>query len=476
MLQLAYGTGRTDFDTLIVFRGEYSAYQGYVPYNPDLGTSKSPRLRVTPENLTDDMRNKLNRGDVAVQAEDLKATSYPYSTVLPGAHYSFPVLNASAIGDFAKLCNSARICAADNNHLKLNTIYAHCPTIKIINGIVYAVAFQNQSANDYLDGATIELFRANVDEWAVIDQTNVATAGLACGAETLTDGCIDPNMLNIDNQTLRITFTTRFADGGHRMCYRDYDIATGTFGDIGLCKISDGTTIHDFDIPGIRATCGDFTVTNPQIYMATQYTIFNSEYYIALGLGNVYKDAPILKTTDFITFTHWATPVVDGNNMQYECALIACQTTWGQDFLYSATRQYKDAYNEDSRRMLISRIALTDGSVIRSVWVPDGNIRPFWHTKGETAYLWHTLETNRSCSTITTFPFNTNTLLPDSIGTVADTGAMIYATAEVYEDDLIVCYMRKGGLFISRVPAIAQYSYSDVVPILEKFLDYFGTK
>lgn len=468
MLQLGYGTGNTDFDTLMVFRGEYADYQGYAPYNPELGTSSSSRLRVTPENLTDELLNKLNRGDTAIQPQDIKGNPYAWNIFNPGYGYRSPTINSSVLADFAALCNSARIGQADQGRLRLGDKYAHAPTVRVIGTTAYVVAFQNaQSAVDRIDQTTIEFWRVDLANWTVLEQINVASPGMPCGDDMLSVGGIDPNMHIVDDTTLRIIFATNLSAGERVLCYRDYDIESGQFGSIALCKIGDGSNTYDFTISNAATVIGEQVPAGTGINMDTQYAEYNGEYYIAMGADGVYLNLPILKTSDFINFRFWVRPVTDGNTAHYEGALCI-----NGNALWMATRQYKSMFDENTRRMLLTTISLADGSVSDRLWIPDGNIRPFWWKSGNNTYLWHTLNTDRDTATVTKI----GGLLPHRIGTVADMGGMIYVNAVEYGGELIVAYMRENALHISRLSQIEQFQYGDVVPMLGKMLDCFGTK
>lgn len=471
MLQLAYGTDNTDFDTLMVFRGEYSDYQGYAPYNPELGTAKSDRLRVTEQNLTDAMLNKLNRGGKAVQAEDLESTPYAWNTLRNFESYPAPRLDDWAIGEAHRLFNSARIAGADlDTQIQIGSHYAHAPTMEIIGDTAYIAAFQNAvSTVDDFKLTTVELWRVDLANWTVLEQLNVASAGLPCGSDTLSIGGGDPNILNIGDTTLRIVFTTQLSDGIYRICYRDYDVASGTLGEIGVCKISNGTDTYDFDINGIKSVCGAFAATNPTINMATQYATHNGEHYIGLGVDAVYPNIPILKTSDFITFTHWATPTVEGNAAHYECACVTITGAAGDKTLYTATRQ--TGQNADT--LLIMAVRFADAKVLKYTSIPSGNARPFWWIGSDGAYLFHANQTPQIRETSSIARVNANAV--EQVGTVADTVAMIYPCAREYNGELVVAYMRKTrSLHLSRIPKLPLYSFRDVIPILNKILDYFG--
>lgn len=471
LLQLTYGTGTTDFDTLMVFRGDYSAYQGYRPFDPDLGTTKTPRLRVDENNLTDEMLGMLNRGNTAIQTEDLVAQGFSWANMpflfTPG----YQEINAFSMMDAVRHLNTVRVSAADmRNKLRLGSTYAHCPTLRVIGNKAYVAAFQNAiNTVDDFTKTTIELWIVDLDNWAVLEQINVASAGLPCGDDTLKIGGGDPNILNIDDTTLRIIFTTQLSDGVYRICYRDYDVTAGALGDIGLCKISNGTDTYDLNIEGIKAVCGAFTAANPVINMATQYATYNGDHYIGLGVGSIYSNIPILKTADFITFTYWATPSVEGNAAHYECALTA-YTKHNKTTLMAATRQCVDFHADDShRKMLITKISLDDGSVQSSSWIPDGLARPHWHNPNDNTfsqlYLWHINTRDRWCSTVTE--------IGAGYGNICDTYGMIYPSVATYDGGMIVSYMSKNALWITKIPRVPVYVHGKALAIMDKMLDYF---
>lgn len=335
----------------------------------------------------------------------------------------------------------------------------------------YITTFQNTVNNvDTLELSTIELYVVDLQGWEVVENINVAKPGLACGNDTLKYGGLDANILNIDNTTLRITFTTQLSDGVHRLCYRDYTVSNGTLGPVGLCRISDATTTHDFNIEGVKAVCGDFSASNPIMNMSTQYATYNGEHYIGLGVDNVYPNIPILKTTDFITFTHWATPTVEGNHAQYESALVVVKQSNGVHLLYTATRQ---TYKNNPEKMLIMAVSLDDGSVVRSTWIPDQRARPFWYYDESTgsAYLFHILNDQRATSTVT--QITVNSFAESSIGSVADMFGMIYPSVVEHDGYMVVAYMRAYRTYIAKLPKLPIYTHNQVIPMINKFLDYF---
>jgi hypothetical protein len=118
-------------------------------------------------------------------------------------------------------------------------------------------------------------------------------------------------------------------------------------------------------------------------------------------------------------------------------------------------------------------VSLADGSVKSSSSIPSGNTRPFWYVRPQTSsydylYLFHINQHPqiRQTSTITDIR---------SGGTLADTVAMIYPCVREYNGELVVAYMRNtSSLHMARIPMLPLYSFRDVVPILNKMLDYFG--
>ena len=450
-----------------IFEGSNVAdYVNVGEYSPENGTVTSVDLTITERNLTADINDKLHKASTAVQPEELKTSPYAWDTFHNGDVYSYPEMYRFILGDTQKLFNTARLCGADAEHIRLGSYYAHIPALTVIGDKAYIVAFENKSnATDSVVYGTIELFVVDLVNWSVIEQISIATPGLACESDTLKYGGIDPNVLNINDTTLRIIFATQLSDGVNCVCYRDYTVANGALGDIRLCKISDGTTVHDFNISGVKAVCGAFSATNPMLNMDTQYATRNGEHYIGLGVDSVYANIPILKTTDFITFTYWATPTVEGNAAQYECACMVGTTPQGQNVLFTATRQTRSA-----QKMLLMKVSLDDGSVMESTWIPDGNARPLWYYNNG-LYLFHIQNEDRCVSTISSV--STSALRDTSIGSVADSFAMVYPAIAEYGEELVISYMRQYELYIAKIPKLPIYNRNQVIPMLNKFLDLF---
>ena len=458
-----------DLSNAVVFEGEnVNDYANIGEYSEINGTVTSGDLLVTEDNFERRIIKSLQKANTSIQMEDFESTEYAFATHLNGQRYSYPMINSFAIGDAQKLFNSARICKADADHLRIGSYYSHCPTMKIINDKAYIVSFENKTnSTDHIQYTTIELYIVDIASWTVTEQKNVAITGLTCGSETLKYGGIDPNVLNINDETLRIIFTTQFADGQHCICYRDYDVQNNSLGDIGLCKISDGTTDYDFNVEGVKSVCGTFTATNPILNMATQYATYNNEHYIGLGVDSVYENIPILKTSDFITFTLWSIPIVEGNKAHYECACAIGKRADGSYRLFTATRQVKD----EKYRMLLTVLSLTDGSVIEKQWIPDGGARPYLYFDGYHFYMFHVLDKDRGAGTITRI--GVNSISNENIQSYADTFAMVYASVVEYGDCLMVAYMRSFKMYIAKIPKLPIYSHEEVIPIINKFLDLF---
>lgn len=397
------GTPTTD---CIIYEGDsIEGYDTIGAYSPLNGVSTSDGLLVQRRNLSEDVHESLRNADTAVQPEDFGAETLKYfdtyndGIVGIAATGSPHPVGYSAHATIRELMNTAEVSAQflrNQIRLDLEGRYAHCPEVVVIGDTAYIAAFMNTEGGDRYDVATAKtmLYVVDIPTMTQTGEHVVAENGSVVGDLTFPLGSGACTCVILGN-IIRVNFVAKLSDDQWHQLYRDYNPADDTWGDIGFCKILDDGVEYDFttanvsahiqEIPGSVADDGLTINTN----IVGQHTVINGVYYVGVGARDQWTNMPILKTTDWIAFEHFATPTVEGNDAHFEMAVASN----GVDTLYTATRQ------KSADKLVLMKINATTGTVTTSAEIVNGNhSRPYIYKSGEWLYVAHILTKNRANS------------------------------------------------------------------------------
>ena len=358
---------------------------------------------VTTQELEDGLGEKLS-------ADDLKASPFYVSSSKKAAKITD---TTNIFGTMCEIANTCHISSQLTDQLTLcSGGYGHEPNmVKVGNTFYIAMTFvQGYSGEGYWNvSADYPKIKVIFTSVTVSGDTMTKGQELDCfknGDEVLDkDGASKgyiyyasaPNIAIIDSNTLRIITSGNVVPNAESSAgsvgyvfYRDYNIQTGTFGDVHICyMIKDGTT-YEFSKPNFVANIE--SGNNVGFGVHNQYAIHKSggarTFYINIG-GAPGKNGNIFKSTDFIEFTYWTRPVIESIGdlgFEYEMALCSgycnqAEKHEGNQILYFALRRA----SRDS--MIVGRINFNTGVVVDHIVIPDGGSRPFFFstfTQGDT--------------------------------------------------------------------------------------------
>jgi hypothetical protein len=452
--------GAADLTGAIVFEGsDVADYVNVGTYSSENGMVTSPDLQIKHVNLSQDIADNLHKAVTAVQPEDMlyEMTNVPSYNMSPKSKQN---VGDSSLGDLVSMINSAVL--SDEylrTFVKLGSHYAHCPSVCVKDDIAYVVAFQNtkNTTDSYLlPEVSTELYVVDIATMTVLAQHKVAGHGSTVGNLTFTYGSGAAQGVLLNDSTIRTVFVAKLSDEEWHQCYRDFDIATSTFGDIGLCQIvSDGQN-YDFTTANASLHIQAIGNTTVNTNIVCQPAFVNGTYYVACGCSDQWDNMPILKTTDWIHFEYWATPTLEGNKAKFEMAIATDGT-----YLYTATRQ------QTGETMPIMKVKLSDGSVAGHTAIPDGNAsRPYILVQGSELFVSNILTENRlNSSQITTIGKTVMT-----IGHSFALPTMVYPTFVKCSKGYFVAFMIPYGLYCCTLSAIPKYDMVKSVNIAAKLI------
>lgn len=407
--------------------------------------------------------------------------------------------------------------------------YTHGPNVCIYNGKAYVTAFYNPLGTDHAEwpiaDMRVAMFIFDLETWAidkVIDNGVqqdffcVAQHGSPVGAQFIASGAAEPLLHISDNGIVTVCFTARVSDnasdpsgtGLWYMCYRDYNIANGTWGDIGICQFKadeestpvamSGPTVGSvLGLPDIRAfeMFAQYAELEPRYRDANNNLVYlgYKEYYINISCESTIKNGAIVRTRDFKTYTLWLIPEwpVDVT-VRNEMALATVETAWGRKLRVAARTQAE-------KTMFIGTIDFddldTDGVTIKTPghvttgisnmyrFIPDGGSRPCWFKTTllsglrQYAYLAHMTdigERNRAWSAIDVV--QGNSLNGSMVSRVATTLPIVYPAIAIAtiggKQKYVVAYMRGGRVYIAHFSL--PRTFNELIPIAAKIIDTFG--
>lgn len=451
---------------LLIFEGDsIEGYESVAAYSPLNGLSTSDELMVQRRNLSGDIQESLRNADAAVQPEEFTppkiwykngdAINYNTAVTIP----EHPV-GYSAHADIQSLVNSAEVSTqflTNQIDLDFQNRYAHCPEVAVIGDTAYIAAFMNTEGGDRYDVVTAKtmLYVVDIPTMTQTGEHVVAENGSVVGDLTFPLGsgactCV------VLGDIIRVNFVAKLSDDQWHQLYRDYNPTDNVWGDIGFCKILDDGVEYDFttanvsahiqEIPGSIADDGLTINTN----IVGQHTVINGVYYVGVGARDQWDNMPILKTTDWIKFEHFATPVVDGNDAHFEMAVASN----GVDTLYTATRQKK------ADKLVLMKVNAATGAVTASTEIVDGNrSRPCIYHNGPWLYVAHVLTKVRNNSS------QISVLRANNLGYERSLTLppMVYPAFAPCTDGIFAAFMAPYRLYATKFTAFEPYGTLDAV-------------
>ena len=458
-----WGTPTVD---VIIYEGDViEGYDAVGPYSPLNGVSTSDGLLVQRRNLPEGIHESLHRADTAVQPGDFTPPEIWYKngdTINYNTAVTIPEhpVGYSAHADIQSLVNSAEVSTqflTNQIDLDFQNRYAHCPEVVVIGDTAYIAAFMNTEGGDRYDVVTAKtmLYVVDIPTMTQTGEHVVAENGSVVGDLTFPLGsgactCV------VLGDIIRVNFVAKLSDDQWHQLYRDYNPTDNVWGDIGFCKILDDGVEYDFttanvsshiqEIPGSVADDGLTINTN----IVGQHTVINGVYYVGVGARDQWDNMPILKTTDWIKFEHFATPVVDGNDAHFEMAVASN----GVDTLYTATRQ------KASDKLVLMKVNAATGAVTASTEIVDGNrSRPCIYRNGQWLYVAHILTKVRNNSSQISV-LRANNLEYERSLTLPP---MVYPAFAPCTDGIFAAFMAPYRLYATKFTAFEPYSTLDAI-------------
>ena len=464
-----------DLTDVAIYEGDsIEGYDTINPYSLDNGTSTSNDLVVRTRNLDPEISRQLNRGNTAVQPDDLTYTAPVWST----GNFSSPIaVGDTALGSLRTMLNSVVMSKEWlDTQIKLGEHYAHCPSVNVKNGIAYISAFQNakNTTDTYvLPESSTELFLVDIATMTQTAQYKVAGHGDTVAGLTFAYGSGACQSIFIDDTTLRTVFVAQLqnAEGVDEwyQCYRDFNITDNTFGDIGLCQLLDADgDRHAFTTANASLYTQLLTDTSVNTNIVCQPAKIGNIWYVACGCQEQWPNMPILTTEDWITFQYWATPSVEGNSAHYEMAIA----TTVDGYLYTATRQTKG-----KNTVQLMKINPADKSLAGHIQIPTGNdTRPFIMLgtgAGANIYIWHILTTTRSNSAQISV-LNRHGMYLGATAAISTPPCVYPSVVPLDGGGYFASYMIPYGLYCCKFGSIERYDGRDTVGIAAKLIELVG--
>ena len=431
--------------------------------------------------------------------DDLKGTGIEYlrdSEYSYGALFGNEVLSGeSAFGEMTRLLNSASVTeqilnnntpVSDSSHVTGSVYgYGHEPMMVKEGNLLYIVASINTQLKYETPASPankIMLFSATCEaNPTVIPIGDVFKNGddvdLENGTNYYVFNALSPNIANLTvngRSILRIwaCVTVRDALQNHtysmaHTLYRDYDIATGEFGDISTTKIVDENGVERVLNAENLKTVQGFTTTSGEVEAHSQWS-YNSTtglYYICLSGGDTWQNPFIYTTPDFITYTHFMEVSVNGVESLSHAWEMALQFWW--DGLYFATRQVSTLGG-----MVVGKIDRETKRVSWAKTIPVNASRPRFFCKGTSTaayplYLFYVPNNkrNRWISGIARVTHERD------VTCVANTLSCTYPSVIYYDGWFYVAYQGQ-GIRVSRFKI--PFDWSNSIPVFEKIANLFN--
>ena len=284
------------------------------------------------------------------------------------------------------------------NQINVSEHYGHEPQMVIHGGKAYIVYRYHEKGGGEDNSSTlgdegrpkVRMTIVTLGDAPTVEYKMVCTKGdtytLNGDTVTVVDATA-PNLVLLDTNndntidTLRIVFSS---DPNRMLLYRDYNISTGTFGNIGVCGIKKDSP---YFIPASLANFkSEIENAGGTIQVHGQYAFIEDKYYIAIGNGISGKNGNIFTTQDFINFTWFAKPSIPAisENLGFmsEMAIYPwINSATSECCLYLAIRR-----GESATDLIVARMHIGRGYYQNRFFdsTPDAE-HPNRHTPGEIA-------------------------------------------------------------------------------------------
>lgn len=462
--------GAADLTNVAIYEGEsIDGYDQINSYSNLNGMATSDELMLSLKNLDDSVADSMAKANTSIQPEDLVYEPAKHITISGMSTFTKREIDDNALGDLYTIINSAvasKECL--DTTVRLGSHYAHCPSVCIKDGKAYIVCFQNtESAVDsyLLEGTSTELFVVDVATMEVLSQKTIAGHDYVAGDLTFTYGSGAAQGVLINDNILRCVFVAKLSDEKWHQCYRDFDITTETFGDIGFCQIvSDGVS-YDFITENVSLYIQEIADITKNTNIVCQPAKVGDTWYVACGCADQWENMPILTTKDWINFEYWATPSVEGNKAKFEMAIAT-----DGNYLYTATRQI-----DTNDFLQLMKVNITDKQVSGHITIPDGNnSRPYIIYNNKQIYVSNILTTTRgNASQISRIQTNALYIGPNYYVTLP---CMVYPTFAEYEGGYFVAYMMPYALYCCKLSTFTKYNVEESIGIASKLIELVAKK
>ena len=347
----------------------------------------------------------------------------------------------------------------------------HDSNMVIVNGIAYVV-YCGATVSGTVDNASgvnafVRLVRLDIASKAVLETKIVVKNGDSIGAYTVSRGCGQPNIVNLENGDLRILFTTFVTYNGSEIAcigHIDYNILADSFSDSGLC-VMDNLPLNlfyvskNYDVIHNGLVIGDSNKKTTQSQLNATIAKDGATYYACLLADNSMK-AMVIKSTDLITWTSLCILPYDFKTaFEGACAVVngflyiacRCGGNLSSTTLKGTYSQYgvdELSLNGFTNGMPVYKYDLASNKFVDVALFPDSGTRPEFFIKDSNLYLIHNGWSGRSSGYISLVN-QSNLRLSSIVRESRNAGNYQYMSVKEYDGTLYVCWSKNKITFAS---------------------------
>jgi len=324
---------------------------------------------------------------------------------------------------------------------KSEDLMCHVGTFKIVNNVVYATYYGNETSS--LEDPSHQIVRfvhAPLNNLSNKTYHTIQSCGDTFDGKTVTQ-IYDTILAQVDATHLMIMWTAQLDYGAYYRLYQVYDISNTTFGNISYnyFKVGDSTLVFSTDNMytqllnvehppitgdiGIMQTFTSRTEDDVEVYYTGCYaTRFNC----------------IIKSTDFITWEYVAQPDFKNDGLFENACYVL-----GNRVYYYLRQNYNSQYS------LLSYFDLNTGKWHEPVQVDDAQSRGCFFKVGNDLYLAHAPKDRDSVSFML---INKDSIERSYEYTSANVYQAFYPYVDTHDDDLYMIYTQeRRHMYFSKV-------------------------